>query len=84
MGGIDYEPGIIERWLREAVEQARAQGWSVNGIANKSGVPQPILAYWLHEDEEKRKKLPLRDADRLADWLGMRLTKAKIPRREET
>ena len=70
----------IDEQLREAINTAIENGWSVNAIAKNANVPQPSLHRWVTGE---RPDLALSSAVKLATWLGMRLTKPKIPKRSD-
>jgi transcriptional regulator with XRE-family HTH domain len=69
---------IIDQ-LKKAVTDAEEAGWSMNRIAKEAGVSRPSLAEWIHGSQ---KNVSLETAAGVAAWLGMRLTKARIPKPE--
>lgn len=68
-------PTISEQ-LKAAVLEAVDRGWSIRAIARATGVPQPTISRWLADD---RDDIAMPSADKLAAWLGVRLTRHKIP-----
>lgn len=54
---------------------ARENGWSINAMAQASGVPQPVLQRFLEGGQDDIK---LATADKLCQHFGMRLT---LPRK---
>ena len=69
--------GMIEDGLRKAVSEALRNGWKLYRIADDSGVARATLQEWHTLDG---RTLSLQNAEKLADWLGCRLTKPKIPK----
>lgn len=64
--------------LRNAVEEAKSAGWSINAIAEAAGINRSSLQEWY---TGSRESLAVETAAGLAAWLGMRLTRQKIPKR---
>lgn len=70
----------IERDIKTAVEKAIESGeWSQNSIATKLKIEQRTLNRWMRGE----RSISLANAVKLAEWLGMRLTKPKIPKRSD-
>lgn len=67
----------ISDQLRECVVSAIDSGWTIAGIAAESGVPRSTLSAWL---SGSREDIALATAEKLSAWLGVRLTKARVPR----
>lgn len=63
----------ISEQLESAVEDAVEKGKSLNSIAVDSGIPYPMLCRWYHGE----RGLNLATADKLAEFLGMRLTQPR-------
>jgi transcriptional regulator with XRE-family HTH domain len=64
--------------LCEAVEK---KGWSINAIAQASGVSRVGLQRWY---SGKRGAINAETLDGLCTWFGVKLTKATIPKPTET
>lgn len=64
--------------LCEAIEK---KGWSINAIAQAAGVSRVGLQRWY---DGSRDSVNHETLDGLCQWLGVRLTKAKIPKPPET
>jgi len=64
--------------LRAAVTAALDRGHSLRAIAIGAGISQPTLFRWYH----RQNSMTLTNADKLATYFGMRLTKPRIPRRK--
>lgn len=67
---------MIEDQLKEAVNESLEAGWSLRGFAEHVGVSNSQLSYWLNG----HRSITIETAGRIADRLGMRLTKPKIPK----
>ncbi len=69
---------MIETQLKEAVQAAIDSGWTLRGFAERAGVSNSQLSYWLRG----HRSITIETAGRLADALGMRLTVPRIPKAE--
>lgn len=70
-------PQTLTAALHQAVREALAAGWSVRSIAREANVPLSTLSAWLSGG---RADMKLATADRLCQWLNMRLTKPRTPK----
>lgn len=69
---------MIESQLKEAVELAIERGWSLRKLADLASISNSQLSFWLNG----HRSLTIDTAGKIADALGMKLTKAKIPKVE--
>lgn len=67
---------LVSQQLYEAVSAAIEAGWSINRIAQEAGISRPSLQYWY---SGQRSSLALETINALCAFLGMRLTKPRIP-----
>lgn len=67
----------IENQLRSTVAEALASGWSMLALAEAAGVPRSSLREWYYDGKGMHGETLMH----LADFFGMRLTKARIPAR---
>ena len=63
--------------LRESVEKAIDNGWSIRALAIAAAFPDPHLSRWL---SGARSDMKLSSQARLMNLLGMKLTAPKIPK----
>ncbi len=70
----------ITQQLYDAITQAVTAGWSINRIAKEAGINRTSLQQWY---TGARDSLSVDTAAGLAMWLGMTLSKPKIPSSDE-
>jgi DNA transposition AAA+ family ATPase len=67
----------ISDQLRKAISEC---GLSMNQVAKRAGVPQPVLSHFLSSDRDAHRDIRLeRTADKLAAFFGMKLTAPEKP-----